>query len=247
MVPKKPAFDPVDVGRVLRTLPASTQSEIESDVAISAADATASIRWLADKELLSLYVKANSDDCEGFIEVFRSFRKRIGTLEKAALHFRGRWAQACRDRPEWDGEVYSSSHICLYELGRHLLFTIWEAADPGRLEAASKSCKPINELDLDNVRNRWAAVRDAVDRASVDPRPILAGLDQELGAMEGDTLQIDDSEWPTVGQAAQAQAVAPDVISKAISNGKIRDNGKERQAKRVDPASLIEWTLNRIK
>lgn len=57
---------------------------------------------------------------------------------------------------------------------------------------------------------------------------------------------IDDSLWPTVTKAAREQAVGKDVISKAASSGKLKTNGKGGHARRIDPASLIEWSLSRV-
>lgn len=51
--------------------------------------------------------------------------------------------------------------------------------------------------------------------------------------------------WPTVSEAAREQAVGKDIITKACNNGALKTNGKTGRARRIDPASLIQWNLKR--
>lgn len=45
--------------------------------------------------------------------------------------------------------------------------------------------------------------------------------------------------------AAKEQGVTPDVITKAANSANLRTNGKTGRDRRIDPASLIEWSLKR--
>lgn len=61
------------------------------------------------------------------------------------------------------------------------------------------------------------------------------------------TPPVDDSDWPTVGDAASEQGVTSDVITKAANKGELATNGKTGRPRRIDPKSLVAWSLKRAR
>jgi hypothetical protein len=53
--------------------------------------------------------------------------------------------------------------------------------------------------------------------------------------------------WITVTQAARVCGALPSVISRAVTEGKIRSNGKKGVARRIDTLDLVPWALSQAK
>jgi hypothetical protein len=111
---------------------------------------------------------------------------------------------------------------------------------------------PQGPIDPEQDRLFVGAVRKAM--------PVLRDLDEELvGLVEQldraplsviaarDIRSPDDREttWLTVTEAARVTGVNTGVITHAADAGQLKSNGKQGRARRIDPAGLTRWQLER--
>jgi hypothetical protein len=55
----------------------------------------------------------------------------------------------------------------------------------------------------------------------------------------------EENIWPTVTEAARVVGCNPGIVSRAVNSGKLKSNGKQGSERRIDPADLTRWQLER--
>ena len=155
-----------------RSLAPADPNQASVDLPVAGA-ATRALRWLGE-EARQLRLKAESDDCDGFLTNFEQLVRRARALEPVVKQLRPRWGD-------------SSLHLRMFEWCREVAFTVWAAACPQQLRAATTSKSgSLPELDFGLVRANWADVRDALSATEpVDPDGFHSSMEEELAAMRG--------------------------------------------------------------
>jgi hypothetical protein len=153
-------------------LPRPVPNAAAVDLPVAGA-ATRALRWLGE-EARQVRMKAESDDFDGFLASFEQLGKRARALEPVVAQLRPRWGEA-------------SLHIRMFQWCREAAFTVWAAACPQQLRAATagRSGK-LPELETATIRSNWAAVRAALAAMEpVNPDDFHEPMEAELAAMRG--------------------------------------------------------------
>jgi hypothetical protein len=155
-----------------RSLPAADPSQSSVDLPVAGA-ATRALRWLGE-EARQLRIKAEGDDCDGFLTNFEQLVRRARALEPVVKQLRPRWGD-------------DSLHVRMFQWCREVAFTVWAAACPQQLRTATAGKSgSLPELDFGLVRSHWAEVKGALSATeSVNPDDFHASMEEELAAMRG--------------------------------------------------------------
>ena len=162
-----------DLVRMLaRELPQPATNAAAVDLPVAGA-ATRALRWLGE-EARQVRAKAEGDDCDGCLAAMEQLGKRARALEPVVIQLRPRWGDA-------------SDHIRMFQWCREVAFTVWGAACPQQLRAATAGRSGrLPELDTAAIRSGWAAVRTALAAMdTVNPDDLHEPMEAELAAMRG--------------------------------------------------------------
>lgn len=163
----------LSLGRSLaRGLPRPAADPSAGDSPVAGA-ATRALRWLGE-EARQLRLKAEGDDCDGFLPAFEQLGKRARALEPVVKQLRQCWGE-------------SSLHMRMFEWSREVAFTVWAAACPEELRASSAANGgSLPELDAAAVRTSWASVRAALAAMDkVNPDDFHSQMESELASLRG--------------------------------------------------------------
>lgn len=169
-------------------IPEPSLEEIQDDSILNSAAAIAKttkrLKRIATHEAPMLFTWASADECDKFIEVFDSYRKRTAENEIFAQRLRGKWARAnikTSGRPvAFFDQHFPSAHLCLHVWCRAQAFTIWAAVDEKKLRRMLDR-EPVT-FDSADVRDRWPKVRAALENAWEDPGGLFPLIEAERDA-----------------------------------------------------------------
>lgn len=161
-------------------------------------------RFSMDAACLS--VGANEDDCQALIDTLGECRKNAGPLEDNIQRLRGEWARVSRGRG-WnviDGrDHFPSAHEALYLRSRARMFVALAAINHKKIMDAAEGRGPI-EFPHEELRKRWAVVREAIKRSQSEFDDVrlrlLPQLDLELAELQANAPKVSGA---TIGDLVQ--------------------------------------------
>jgi hypothetical protein len=133
------------------------------------------------------------------------------------------------------------------------IIRIFELEQRGRLLIAN-TFGPRELLSEDNPpTDRSAEERQPTPRQNLPALPTPQGARGEQVENKGDhrANQLseaeadDEARWLMVSEAAQTAGCNSGLISRAVSEGKLKSNGKNGRARRIDAVDLTRWIRDR--